>query len=147
MAQILCLLMEWIVLNSLKTDYPFWVIFKMSQIDLELKSLNQFSGSEHYYNVMGINVTDGVKYIMDNGYGWAVTDAVIIIRMQEEVRQHKYVTVKLAVDKEKENATIYYLDRNEEEIFKQVYDWTTAARDFELMYNRETNVMYLPSED
>ncbi len=37
--------------------------------DLELKNLNNFYGSEHYYRLMGgINATDGVHYVMQNGY-------------------------------------------------------------------------------
>ncbi|GAG90306.1 unnamed protein product, partial [marine sediment metagenome] len=46
--------------------------------DRELKDLGQFTGTTQYYRVFGVNVTDGVKYVMDNGYAWLVTDAIAV---------------------------------------------------------------------
>jgi len=40
----------------------------MEKPDLELKALNEFIGTQNYYRYMGVLLTDGVKYIMENGY-------------------------------------------------------------------------------
>ena len=47
--------------------------------DLELKDLGQYYGTTQYYNIMGVNITDGVEYIMKNGYSWFVTDTIAVI--------------------------------------------------------------------
>ena len=54
--------------------------------DLELKEIGHFTGTEQYHNVGGCNVTDGVDYIINNGYRWFVTDclAVMNIKLKNE---------------------------------------------------------------
>ncbi len=68
--------------------------------DLELKNLNNFYGSEHYYRLMGgINATDGVHYVMQNGYSYFVTDAIAVLKAHPRLKQYlshdDFVVVKL----------------------------------------------------
>ena len=58
--------------------------------DLELKELANYRESDHYYNVMGVNITDGVGYVMQNGYSWAITDAIVVLKMKPKVRAEEF---------------------------------------------------------
>ena len=64
--------------------------------DLELKDLDRFYGSEHYYLLMGgVNATDGVHYIMANGYAWFATDAVAVLKAHPKLRSICRTTTSL----------------------------------------------------
>ena len=98
--------------------------------DLELKELEQFYGTESYHNVMGMNCTDGVAYIMKNGYSWFVTDAIAVIITK--LRNEGFLSIKLNVKDEK--ADMLITDGNNKELYKQHYKWTNAKRNVELYY-------------
>jgi len=114
------------------------------QPDLELKNLGQFTGTLHYYNVFGVNVTDGVKYVMDNGYSWFVTDAIAVIRCTPKVRRETFLAVKLKVDTKECTAKMVISDGNGKTLYRQDYQYTDAKRDVTLWC--ENGVMILPSE-
>ena len=110
--------------------------------DLELKSLESFTGTDSYYKVMGMLVTDGVKYIMDNGYSWFVTDAIAVVR--NKFRDEPFLTIKLKVDLEEKTAVVTMDDGNGNILYRQEYLYTDAKRDLTLfcqypvvMLNRE----------
>lgn len=109
--------------------------------DLELKDLNQFSGTENYYRVLGVNCTDGVKYLMDTGYAWVVTDA--IIRIKWDLRKEEFVLVKLQID-QFHQASIVYEDGNGNQFFTQRYAFTDAKVEVKLFFR--DNVLMLPGE-
>ena len=112
--------------------------------DLELKSLGNFYGSEHYYRLMGgINATDGVHYIMENGYSWFVTDAAVILRMEPKVRGQDFVVVRLKLLPEGK-AKVVYEDGNDNILFEQSYDFTDAKKELELFF--ADDVIMLASE-
>ncbi len=112
--------------------------------DLKLKNLNNFYGSEHYYRLMGgINATDGVHYVMENGYSWVVSDAAAILRMQPQVRGQDFVVIRLRLLPEG-RAKVVYEDGNDNVLFEQSYDWTDAKRELELFF--ADNVIMLASE-
>lgn len=110
--------------------------------DLELKKLGNFYGTTQYHNIMGNNCTDGIAYVFENGYGWVVTDALVILRMKEEVKKEEFVAVKLKVDDGK--AKITYEDGNENVLYEQKYDFTDAKKDLTLFYTN--GVLMLCSE-
>jgi Family of unknown function (DUF6876) len=112
--------------------------------DLELKGLDGFCGSEHYYRLMGgINATDGVHYIMENGYSWVVSDAAAILRMEQKVRGQDFVVIRLKLLPEGK-AKVVYEDGNDNVLFEQNYDWTDAKRELELFF--ADDVIMLASE-
>ena len=115
-----------------------------NQPDLELKDLGNYYGSEHYYRLMGgINATDGVHYVMQNGYSWVLTDAAVILRMEPKVRGQVFVVVRLKLLPEG-GAKIVYEDGNDKVLFEQSYEWTDAKRELELFF--ADNVIMLASE-
>jgi hypothetical protein len=114
-----------------------------TQTDLELKALSQFYGTQHYYDVLGVNVTDGVKYVMDNGYSWFVTDSIAVIRGVPKVRAEPFLVVKLK-RVGKSEADLIIDDGNENVLHTQHYRYTDAKKDLKLYC--EDNVLMLPSE-
>ena len=109
--------------------------------DLELKDLNQYTGTMEYHNVMGVNVTDGVAYIMQNGYSWFVTDAIAVIMFKP--LNHEFLAIKLKVDASK-IADMVITDGNEKVLYEQHYAFTYALRDLTLFY--ENGVLLLARE-
>ena len=113
--------------------------------DLELTQLDQFYGTEQYHNVMGVNVTDGVAYIMNNGYSWLVTDAIVVIKMK--LKKHEFLTVDLIINKNlvhKDEATMRITDGNDYCLYEQHYGYTTARRTIKLFFTN--NVLMLTGE-
>lgn len=106
------------------------------ETDLYLKELNKYYGTENYYNVMGVRATDGIMYVMNNGYSWVVTDAIVILKMKPKVRAEEFVVIKLSVKEGKNGkyAEITYDDGNGNILFRQKYQWTDAKRGFTMYY-------------
>jgi len=117
---------------------------KVEQPDLELKDLGQFIGTQHYYNVFGIKATDGVKYVMENGYGYLVTDSVAVIRCKPKVRRQPFLTVELRLSEAEHEADLVITDGNNNVLHSQHYNYTDAKRDIKLYCCN--GVMMVPSE-
>ena len=122
----------------------------MEKADLELKQLGQYYGTQQYYNVMGVNVTEGVKYIMDNGYSWFVTDFIAVIKFRNKfpkLRNQPFLTVKLKLcgDVVRWEADLIVEDGNNNELYRQHYDFTDAKRELKLFYT--DNVLMLSGEN
>lgn len=111
--------------------------------DLELKALDNFIGSESYYNVFGVKVTDGVNYIMANGYSWFVTDAILAVKFIANLKAEPHLTIELKLIEPKK-ADMVITDGNGNELYKQHYDYTTAKRELKLFLI--DNVLILNSE-
>jgi len=101
---------------------------EMEQDDLELKGLGNFYGTEGYSDVFGFNVTDGVAYIMKNGYSWFVTDFLIVAGMK--FKDEEFMSIKLKIEDSK--AEMIVTDGNEKKLYTQKYEWTNAKKDLSL---------------
>jgi hypothetical protein len=96
--------------------------------------------------VFGVLVTEGVKYIMDNGYSWFVTDFIAVIKFREKfpkLRNHPFLTVKLKLTGDSE-ADMIIEDGNYNELYRQHYDFTDAKKELTLFYTDD--VLMLNSE-
>lgn len=98
----------------------------------DLPELNSFSGSSKYFNVMNVKVTEGVKYLMLNGYSWLVTDAIVILRMKPKVTREEFVVIQLKL-KDGEGI-VKYGDGNGNSLFSQKYLYTDAQTEVKLFY-------------
>lgn len=108
--------------------------------DLELQELGQFHGTEHYYKDMfDVLLTDGVKYIMENGYSWFVTDQIVnLMRFKDG-----FYSVKLKLlSNSKAEAII--TDGNNNILNVQKYEYTDAKRELNLFFY--DNVLMLSGE-
>jgi hypothetical protein len=99
---------------------------------------------------LGFNVTDGIKYVMDNGYSWLVTDTLALIRTRKMLRAERFLSIKFKVtvgqrsrvgdleisDGDKGPGPIIY--------HKQHYEYTTARRD--LTFYFQDGVLLLAGE-
>lgn len=117
--------------------------------DLELKALGGFIGTQQYYREMGTLYTDGVKYIMENGYSWLVTDALAVIKFSRKLRAEPFLVVKLIVDLETSEACLTIDDGGKGEpakvLYRQKYGYTDAKRKEVNLYFVD-NVLMLASE-
>ena len=59
--------------------------------DLSLKELNQYHGTEQYHNIGFGNykLTDGIIYLMKNGYSWFITDFISVGMTDEKIKQDR----------------------------------------------------------
>jgi hypothetical protein len=119
-----------------------------NQPDLELKGLSNFYGSEHYYRLMGgINATDGVHYVMNNGYSYLVTDAIAVLRAHPKLKQYllhdDFVVIKLQ-RLPSNQALMLMEDGNGHELYRQAYVYSDAKVDLKLFYTN--GVLLLASE-
>jgi len=116
-----------------------------NKIDLSLKDLSGFYGSEHYYalNVFGadVNLTDGARYVYNNGYSWFITDALIYALMK--LKNEEFLTIELKLNKDK-TAEMIITDGNENILYTQKYKYTDAQRGFKMFLT--DNVLMLASE-
>ena len=110
------------VVKNNPTSYP--------KDDLYLKDLAQYHGTMGYHGVMGTNVTDGVAYIMQNGYSWFVTDAIVILNMK--LKRPEFASVKLKLKGTTGNTLIE--DGNGKLLNKQDYKYTNAKKELTLFY-------------
>jgi len=106
--------------------------------DLELKQLNQFIGTESYHQVYidkKIAGTDGVAYIMENGYSWFVTDMLAVVCTKPEIRKQEFLAIKLKVKDKTAKATIE--DGNDHVLYQQDYSYTDAKKDLTLFLTND----------
>jgi hypothetical protein len=109
--------------------------------DLTLTDLSQFYGTENYYKCLNALLTDGVKYVMDNGYSWFITDFIVVAKMKLRNQEFLSITLKLL---ENDKAKMIITDGNGKILYTQEYKFTTAKR--ELNFYFADNVMMLTSE-
>lgn len=114
--------------------------------DLELKNLGSFIGTENYYKMFPYGLlTDGTKYLIDNGYCWFITDALIACKQFIEKETFLVITLKKTGDS---RAVMTISDGNNKVLTKQRYLYTDAKRDLELYLITDNNqsVLMLSSE-
>ena len=123
--------------------------------DLDLHSLGQFIGTSEYHALpaflKGLVVTDGVKYIMNNGYSWFVTDAASVIArpttpLANYLKHDKFLSIKLYLQRKPDprEAEMVIDDGNGHVLYRQNYKMTDAKRELTLFY--ENGVLLLASE-
>jgi len=110
--------------------------------DLELRALPMFTGTTVYYRVwLNFLVTEGVKYVMENGYSWFITDALSVIHTKGW-RDRDFLTVKLKL--KGMGAVMVIEDGDGKTLYTQKYSITDAKRELTLFYSY--NVLMLSSE-
>ena len=106
---------------------------KMQSEDLELRELDNYLGTEQYHRIfLDTIATDGVIYIMQNGYSWFVTDAISVIKYK--FANESFLSIDLRVNTENNTADMIISDGNSHVMYKQHYKYTDAKRDLTLYY-------------
>lgn len=112
--------------------------------DLDLKDLGQFYGTEKYHKIPlfnEFNLTDGVIYIMSNGYSWFITDCLAVLKFKFKDQPFKSVKLKLLDD---QKAKMIITDGNKKILYTQKYEYTTAKKELNLYLT--DNVLMLSNE-
>ena len=115
--------------------------------DLELNNLEHFSGSQGYINVMNANITEGIKYLMDNGYSWFVTDSIVNLTNNQLLRQEEFICIKLKINdkgSDEGEVKVTFDDGNDNILHTQNYEISDAKKELTLFYRN--NVLMLASE-
>ena len=111
--------------------------------DLELKELDMFNGTEKYHEgFMGVKLTDGVKYIVNNGYSWFVSDFSVVANMKHKLKSESFLSVELKL--EGKRGKMIVTDGNNKILYSQKYTYTSAKKEFKLFYTN--NVLMLSGE-
>jgi len=111
--------------------------------DLELKGLDSYIGSDRLYRLMGIKITEGIAYIMENGYSWFVTDTITEIRFNPKLKNEPFLSIDLKLGKNG-TANLEISDGNGHIFYRKHYTYTDAKRNLKLFY--DNGVLMLNSE-
>ncbi len=117
-------------------------------VNITRENLRHFSGSENmfYHPIFrGINYTDGVKHVSDNGAAWLITEILIAMRHVPELRAEEFVTIDLNVNLDKKSAVIVYGDGNDHTLHKKEIPYTDFPLDT-IRFFCTNNVLMLASE-
>jgi len=101
--------------------------------DLELKKLGQYYGTDNYYRCLGTLITDGVMYVMKNGYSWLVNDIIILVKFERKLRKQPFIYVRLQLNGDG-SALLVFEDGNYNRLHVERYEWTDAKRELEFFY-------------
>lgn len=114
--------------------------------DLTLKELNQHYGTFYYYpfGLGNTKITDGVAYIVGNGYHWFVSDLDVISLMKPKIKNEGFLVFKLKVNEDK-TATATITDGNKKTLYTQKYEYTNAKVK-ELTLYKQNNIIMLAQE-
>ena len=113
------------------------------KIDKKLSNLSCYYGTERYYNMgklfNNILITDGVKYVAENGYSWFITDVASVIvanrKIKEYLQRDYFLSITLKVDAERHEADLIITDGNDNTLYKQHYSYTDAeVEELKLFY-------------
>lgn len=98
---------------------------------LDLDNLNYYTGTEGYTRIPLFRtlLTDGIIYVMSNGYSWLVTDALSVLEHHPKVKDEPFKTIKFKVNTKKKTAKMIITDGNDKALYSQIYKWTDAKKD------------------
>jgi len=109
--------------------------------ELALSDLEEFYGTEDYHGVKPFRtpVTDGVRYIMENGYAWLVTDVLAIL--EKKYKHEPFVSVKLKLSEvpNDKSVTVTCDDGNGKILHTQRYEYSSAQRNLTLYWEGDEN--------
>jgi len=101
-------------------------------MDKKLNGLGHFyGGGSLYRDFTGFVYSEGVKYIMENGYAWFCSDMLAVMRFPPNFKvnpEYLYI-IKLDVNIEKKTAKATIIDENDDVIYEQFYNYTDAETD------------------
>ncbi len=114
--------------------------------DRKLKELGYFFGTERYHRISTFKsvVSDGIIYIMENGYSWFITDVLAVIEYgDDKLNQQEFLSIQLKLDDNK--AKMIITDGNDTELYVQEYNFTDAEVELNLYWR--DNVLILSREN
>ncbi|MCW2267234.1 hypothetical protein M2305_003253 [Gluconobacter cerinus] len=92
-------------------------------MSVDQNTLAHFTGSEGLYKCARWNVTDGVKYLIDNGAAW-ICDVVFSYQAERKVRLEPFQSWTFTCDLEKQTCDVLATDGNDTRLAKQHVPYT-----------------------
>ena len=126
----------------------------MSIEDITQQNLGQFTGTSQWYRYRPkILLTDGAKFLLDNGMGWFI-DLVVSWQTKAEVRAEPMQFWTLTTDVEKHTAIAVCTDGGQEDnhamsLARQRIDYTDCPLKTVKLYvcqEGDNKIILLPSE-
>ncbi len=113
-------------------------------MDLELKELGHYRGTEQYHKIQlfSANLTDGIMYLMENGYSWFITDVLAVLEHHKSTKGQEFICAKLKLNDSK--AEMVLTDGNDNVLYTQKYEYTEAKQELTLFFTN--GVLLLNSE-
>lgn len=111
--------------------------------DLELTEIGNYHGTEQYHVIGGgfsTLATDGVAYIMNNGYSWFVTDSIAVLELQ--FKKKDFLCIELHIFGGQ--AKMVIKNGGGKELYVQDYTTTNCKKNLTLYWMN--NVLMLSSE-
>lgn len=106
-------------------------------MNTSLPELETFIGTQQYHKeaLFPDKYTDGVAYVMENGYAWLVTDALSVINhfANGDLKEQEFLCIELRLLNHNE-ADLVITDGNEKELYKQHYGYTDAQVELKLFW-------------
>ena len=113
---------------------------------ITLENLAQFYGSETFYFhplFKGINYTEGVRFIGQNGANWLLVDILSHAKLNNNVKREEFVCVTFTV---KDGCgTLKFDDGNDKVLDVQFYPYTDFPLE-SISFYIENGMVMLPSE-
>jgi len=122
--------------------------------DKKLSILDSFIGTQNYYDMgvlfRGIKITDGVRYVSENGYSYLVTDILSILTACRKIRRYlatDYFLSIVFIAYPNRKGEIIFSDGNGNTVFKKTYRYTDAEVDkIKFFYDERVKILMLASE-
>lgn len=109
---------------------------------IKLNELAQYTGSEHFYLYNGnLVVTDGIRYLMDNGCAWLI-DIIVSVRGLPAIQAEDFEAWTLKVDLETHTAKVIATDGDKGDgavtLYRQEIEYTDCpVKELKLFVSRE----------
>ncbi len=120
-------------------------LLRESNKQITEQDLNQFTGTEHYYNFWcGVRITDGVKFLTEKGLCWLITD-ICSYWIDEKIKEIPFQVWTLKVEQNKKAELTMQEDSDTPVIIRQNYDFTDCPLKEIKLYLID-GILLLPSE-
>lgn len=125
---------------------------------LDTTILHHFTGTEQWTRYQGLLLTDGAKYVADNGAtckpemggAWWLIDLIRSYQSNAKVRREPFQVFRLIKDEAQDGAATVYIEDGNSNVLAQQriprtdFDFANTGNEFALWY--VDNVVLLPSE-
>lgn len=115
----------------------------MIDMDLELKKLGNFQQVNGCVKYLDVFLSNGVKYILDNGYEWLLRYMICTLKLHDIISKLDFVIIR--VQSVKNEVVVSFSDGNNI-ILENFHEKDKIKADFVLLYKRKENLLMLNSE-
>ena len=109
------------------------------------EELKVFTGTFHYYDHWGLQLTDGVMYLAERAEAHWLVDLVWSYQCREHIKKEPFQLYQLVVDKKEQKGTVTCSDGNDNILMSQEIQYTDFPLEKISLYLID-GILLLPSE-